>query len=114
MSIIVRRPCSSGPTDVEAPLIAWLKPSRRAGDLDIRITQIRTGPSYTRAVIFVTPSDRVNLLDVYLVDEHGYIEEFFPDPTSREFGWSPGGAPTTPFRRRAVTLDRLALRLYRS
>ena len=44
-------------------------------------------------MIFVTPSDRVNLLDVYLVDEHGYIEEFFPDLTSREFWLVAWGRP---------------------
>jgi hypothetical protein len=36
-------------------------------------------------VIFVTPSHAPSLIDVYLVDEHGYIEDFFPDLTTREF-----------------------------
>jgi hypothetical protein len=36
-------------------------------------------------VIVVTPSAAPNLIDVYLVDEHGRIEDFLPDLTSREF-----------------------------
>jgi hypothetical protein len=36
-------------------------------------------------VIFVTPGDAPDLIDVYLVDERGYIENFLPDLTTREF-----------------------------
>jgi hypothetical protein len=52
---------------------------------DERVTQLPPSPSYTRTVIFVTPTDAPNLIDVYLVDERGYIEDFLPDLPTREF-----------------------------
>jgi hypothetical protein len=36
-------------------------------------------------VIFVTPTDEPDLIDVYLVDDRGYIEDFLPDLPTREF-----------------------------